>query len=139
MMEGIRYWAQEVFANRMSTWPAAAILYCLFVFCVRNFFLNPLFLKVQELGKKERAHVKKTYLSRAFAGWGFFGISLLLFIFMWRMDSLYPVTLKIAGFLLAEAFFASLFITSHLQALSLAVLEVLLKLTQASPPPNDNL
>ena len=139
MMEGIKYWAQEVFANRMSTWPVAAILYCLFVLSVRNFFLNPLFFKVQELGKKERAQIKKTYLSRAFSGWGFFGISLLLFIFMWRMDSLYPVTVKIAGFLLVEAFFASLFITSHLQALGLALIEVLLKLTQAPPPQNDNL
>ncbi len=139
MMEGIRYWAQEVFANRMSTWPVAAILFCLFVLSVRNFFLNPLFAKVNELGKKERTHVKKTYLSRAFSGWGFFGISLLLFIFMWRMDSLYPVTPKIAGFLLAEAFFASLFITTHLQALGLALFEELFKLTQVPPPQNDNL
>jgi len=140
MMDGIKYWAQEVFANRMTTWPAAAILYCLFVLSIRNFFLNPLFFKVQDLGKKERKEVKKTYLSRAFSGWGFFGISLLLFIFMWRMPSLYPVTLQIAGLLLAEAFFASLFITSHLQALSLALIEVLLKLTQAATPPqNDNL
>jgi len=140
MMEGLKYWAQEVFAHRMTTWPVAAILFCLIVLSVRNFFLNPLFLKVQDLGKKERKEVKKTYLSRAFAGWGFFGISLLLFIFMWRLDSLYPVTLKIAGLLLAQAFFASLFITSHLQALGLALLDVLLKLSQAAPPPqNDNL
>lgn len=140
MMDGIKYWAQEVFANRMSTWPAAAILFCLFVLSLRNFFLNPLFLKVNDLGKKERKEIKKNYLSRAFAGWGFFGISLLLFIFMWRMDSLYPITRKIAGLLIAQAFFASLFITSHLQALGLALLDVLLKLTQAvQPPQNDNL
>lgn len=139
MIDGIKYWAQEIFANRLNSWPVAAILFCLAVFSVRNLFLSPLFFKVSELGKKERKEVKKTYLSHAFAGWGFFGISLLLFIFMWRLDSLYPITLKIAGLLLAEAFFASLFITSHLQALALALIEILLKVTQALPPQNDNL
>ncbi len=139
MMDGIRYWAQEVFANRMTTWPVAAILFCLAVLVVRNFFLNPLFFKVNELGKKERKEVKKTYLSRAFAGWGFFCISLLLFIFMWRLDSLHPVTLQIAGLLLAQAFFAGLFVTSHLQALGLALIESLHKLTLTPPAQNDNL
>lgn len=139
MMEGIKYWAQEVFANRMTTWPVAAILFCLVVLSVRNFFLNPLFSRVQDLGKKERKEVKKIYLSRAFAGWGFFVISLLLFIFMWRLDSLFPLTIKINGLLAAEAFFACLFITSHLQAVGLALSEVLIKLTQTAPPQNDTL
>ena len=140
MMDGLKYWAQEVFANRMTTWPVAAILFCLVVLSVRNFFLNSLFSKVNALGKRERKEVKKNYLSRAFAGWGFFGISLLLFIFMWRMDSLYPITRKIAGLVLAQTFFASLFITSHLQALGMALLDALLKLSQpAKPPQNDNL
>ncbi len=138
MIEGIQYWAKEVFANRQNSWPVAGILYCLAIFCVRDFFLNPLFLKVRDLGKKERKEVKKAYLSRAFAGWGFFGISLLLFLFTWRLPSLYPVTLKIAGLTVAGAFFAGLFITSHLQALAHALLEALLKLTHV-PPSNDSL
>jgi len=139
MIDGVKYWAQEIFANRLNSWPVAAILFCLGVFCVRNFFLAPLFSKVQDLDKRERREVKRIYLSRAFAGWGFFGISLLLFIFTWRMPSLYPVTAQIAGLLLSSAFFAGLFITSHLQSLGLALLEVLQKLTQEKLAKNDTL
>lgn len=139
MIEGLKFWLQEIFANRMSSWPVAGILYCLAVFCLRDFFLNPLFLKVRELPKNERRDVKRIYLSRAFAGWGFFGISLLLFIFTWRLPSLYPVTLKIAGMLLAAAFFAGLFITTHLQAVGLALAEMLHKITASPPATNDSL
>src|SRR3989338_5946740 len=92
MLEWLKYWAQEIFSNRQNSWPMAAILYCLAVFIVRDTFINPVFFRLRELAKRERKEVKKAYLGRALVGWLIFGLGLVLFIFLWRQPSLYPVT-----------------------------------------------
>ncbi len=132
MVEGLKYWVEEIFSNRHNSWPVAAILYCLAVFVIRDFFTSPLFLRLRDLEKKERKEVKKAYLGRALMGWCFFGTALLLFIFLWRQPSLYPVTIQNTLLGLASIFSAGLFVVFHLQAIGLALLAVLRKVTRKS-------
>ncbi len=136
MIEGLKYWGEEIFSNRHNSWPIAAIFYCLAVFVMRDFFLNPVCSQFRDLEKKERKEVKKIYLNRALLGWVLFVVSLGLFIFLWRRPSLYPVTRLNALLILGSLFFAGLFILFHLQALGMALLAVLKKATR--PPENSD-
>ena len=87
-------------------------------------------MQFRDLEKKERKEVKKMYLGRALVGWGLFGVALLIFIFLWRRPSLYPLTLQNVLLALASVFFAGLFILFHLQALGMALVAVLKKVTR---------
>jgi len=87
------YW-NVILQERFWSWSIIGIIYLVFAFTVRGWFLNPMFRQAKDLRSRYYQELKQDYLKFSFWGWFFFFLPLIFFTFVWNQTAKEPLSLR---------------------------------------------
>ncbi len=124
-MEMFNSYLNVILQERFWSWSIIGIIYLIFAFTVRGWFLNPLFRDVKHLKPRYYHEIKQIYLKYSFWGWFLFFLPVVFFTYVWNQTAKEPLTLRhhLAIALGFFSFLASIMI--HMRAFANACVELL--------------
>lgn len=112
-------------AQRAWSWTIMGIVFLLVFLLVRHFFMQSLIKRAQSLNSKWYHEIQKVYMKKCIAGWIFFLVSLLLFIFFWQTADLNRPSLYEIAVIYVLILTVLLSIMFHLIAFGVSIIHVL--------------
>ncbi|MBU3759552.1 MAG: hypothetical protein FGM27_06430 [Candidatus Omnitrophica bacterium] len=93
MMEIVSQYVDLILRERFWSWSVIGIVYLIFAFTVRGWFMNPLFSGIKSLGSQPYHDFKQEYLKLSFWGWFFFFLPLVILTYVWNQTAKQPLGL----------------------------------------------
>ncbi len=128
--EAIKGYFDVILKERDWSWALIGIMILVSMLVVRHLFIAPVVHKAKELNRTPYEEFKKAYLKRALFGWIFFLASFGLMIGLWGYGVSLPLSMKAALALLASIMSFILSILFHLQALGVAAVVALKRVSE---------
>ncbi len=129
-LETLKNYFTVILNERDWSWALVGILVFIGMLLIRHLFISPIIRKSKELNRTPYEEFKKAYIKRGALGWAFFLISFTLVIGLWGYGARLPLSMKEALAILASIASFILSIIFHLQALGMAAVVALKRVSE---------
>ena len=128
--EMFKTYVEVILAERSWSWTVVGIFYLVLGLVIRGWLIGPIIHKAKELNRLPYEEFKRAYLKRAAVGWIFFLLSFVVVVGLWNREARLPLSIKEALAVLAAIVSFLLSILSHLQALGVAAVIALKRVSE---------